>query len=68
MKIFLIFLIIVFVLPENQSNDWKCGSKGCYEVIKTFAELLEHKINATDAVSQNIQNFLNSHEYNSDKN
>lgn len=51
MKVWLIFFIISFSLLEIQTTDPKCENGGCYEVIKTFAELLEQKINATDAVS-----------------
>ena len=35
-------------------KDLKCETEGCYEVIKVFADLLEEKINASDAVSKII--------------
>lgn len=52
MKFWLIFLIFSLSILENSGEDLKCEGGGCYEVIKTFAELLEQKIIETDAVSE----------------
>lgn len=50
------FLIILLTFTSPFTFDWlvtaKCENEGCYEVIKTFAELLAKKINETDAVSK----------------
>jgi hypothetical protein len=54
MKILLIFVFLVFGIDFNSANDVKCNNGGCYEVVKVFAELLEKKINETDAVSEKI--------------
>lgn len=53
MKLLLIFLALSSTFVVNWAKDVKCESEGCFEVIKLFAELLEQKINATDAVSKN---------------
>ena len=51
MKFWSILTLILFFLLENLAKELKCDNGGCYEVIKTFVELLEQKINATDIVS-----------------
>lgn len=63
-KLFLsLLLAFSLIITENLSQEHsinssnrddvelKCGNKGCYEVIKLFAKLLEEKINETDKVS-----------------
>lgn len=52
MKIVLIFLAFASLFGDLRSQRVLCENEGCYEVIKTFAELLEKKINETDAVSK----------------
>lgn len=53
--IFLISSATILNLHKTLSNvtkrELKCENEGCYEVIKTFAQLLEEKINETDKVS-----------------
>lgn len=41
-------LLSCFQIALN--NDAKCKDEGCYEVIKTLAELLEQRIKETDKV------------------
>lgn len=55
MKIFLVLLLFWNGIVENSAQNLKCEDKGCYEVVKVFAELLEKKINETDIVSQKVE-------------
>lgn len=54
MKFLLIFIIFSSSLVVSWTESVKCESEGCYEVIKFFADLLEKKIHAIDAVSKKI--------------
>lgn len=54
MKFVLFFLFFTSVFVEIWMKKYECKSEGCYEVIKTFAELLEKKINESNAVSPNF--------------
>lgn len=47
----ILFLSIHKSLANVTKKELKCENEGCYEVIKTFAQLLEEKINETDKVS-----------------
>jgi hypothetical protein len=57
MKIVKILLAILFAFKVSNNvfgESLKCENEGCYEVIKTFAKLLEEKINETDKVSVDL--------------
>lgn len=54
MNSLIIFVFLAASFGGNQMKELKCESEGCYEVIKVFAELLEQKISASDAVSMII--------------
>jgi hypothetical protein len=49
------FLLVLFAFSSrfviHGLRDVECNNEGCYELVKHFAELLEQKIIATDAVS-----------------
>lgn len=51
MKVSFVVLAIFFLYAVSLSTEELCEDKGCYEVIKTFAEFIEFKINDTDKVS-----------------
>lgn len=45
-------LLFCHEIVENSAQNLKCEDKGCYEVVKVFAELLEQKVSETDIVSK----------------
>lgn len=51
MKILVILLAFSTLFVEHLTKDLSCKNGGCYEAIKTLAEMLENKITETDAVS-----------------
>lgn len=60
MKLILLILSATFLFQKSLSIPFdeellKCENEGCYEVIKTFAKLLEEKINETDKVRNIFQ-------------
>ncbi|KAG5678166.1 hypothetical protein PVAND_007859 [Polypedilum vanderplanki] len=62
MKIIIITLILsfAFIFKKVASKEsLKCENEGCYEVIKTFAKLLEEKINETDKILAEAEKELN---------
>lgn len=52
MKFLLLLLALSTLFVDHLARNVICENEGCYEVIKSFAELLEKKINETDAVSK----------------